>query len=153
MRERPVIDGVQVRPLRIISDSRGDIMHMMKASDDAFQQFGEIYFSLIIPGAVKAWHLHEKMTINYAVPQGSIKLALFDDRADSPTRGQINEIVLGSSNYQLVTIPPKIWNGFIGTGDQVSIVANCATIPHDPNEIHRLDPHTTEVPYVWDARS
>jgi dTDP-4-dehydrorhamnose 3,5-epimerase len=77
MREHPVIDGVQVRPLRIISDSRGDIMHMMKASDDAFQQFGEIYFSLIIPGAVKAWHLHEKMTINYAVPQGSIKLVLF----------------------------------------------------------------------------
>jgi len=27
--------------------------------------------------------------------------------------------------------------------------ANCASIPHDPNEIVRLDPHKSHIPYDW----
>ncbi len=30
-----------------------------------FQRFGEIYFSAVHPGAVKAWHMHRKMVLNY----------------------------------------------------------------------------------------
>ena len=38
-------------------------MHMMKATDEHFVGFGEIYFSCSWPGAVKAWHIHKTMTI------------------------------------------------------------------------------------------
>ena len=84
-----MINGVQINPLRQIPDERGKVMHMMKAEDAVFSSFGEIYFSRVYPGAVKAWHLHDRMTINYAVPHGKIKLVLFDDRADSSTKGEI----------------------------------------------------------------
>ena len=147
-----MIDGVSLHPLRQIVDERGKIMHMLRSDAGHFQAFGEIYFSCVRPGAIKAWHIHERMTLNYAVPHGLIKFVLFDDRDGSPTRGEIQELYLGPENYQLVTVPPMVWNGFKGIGPETAIVANCSTIPHDPSEISRADPFTTAIPYDWSIR-
>ncbi|QUW01689.1 dTDP-4-dehydrorhamnose 3,5-epimerase family protein [Chloracidobacterium sp. MS 40/45] len=147
-----MIDGVAVRPLRQIPDERGKIMHMLRADAPHFEQFGEIYFSCVYPGAIKAWHIHKAMTLNYAVIVGRIKLVLYDDREHSPTRGELMELFIGDGNYALVTIPPRIWNGFKGIGTETAIVANCATLPHDPEEIERMDPFTDRIPYRWDIR-
>lgn len=144
-----MIEGVLITPLKQILDERGKIMHMLRCDSEVFEQFGEIYFSCVHPGVIKAWHIHKKMTLNYAVPYGKIKLVLFDDREDSSTKGELMEIFLGPDNYKLITIPPMVWNGFKGIGTETSIVANCATIPHDPEEIDRLDPFDNHIPYDW----
>ena len=145
-----MIQGVRITPLTQILDERGKIMHMLRSDADHFEKFGEIYFSCVNPGAIKAWHIHKKMILNYAVIKGNIKLVLFDDRAGSPTKGELRELFLGPDNYQLVTIPPMVWNGFKGVGPDVAIVANCASIPHDPSEIERLDPSDKRIPYTWE---
>ncbi len=144
-----MIEGVIIHPLKKIPDERGTVMHMLKATDPHFERFGEIYFSTIYPGVVKGWHLHSRMTINYAVVSGTIKLVLFDDRPGSATRGKLEELFVGEPNYCLVKVPPGIWNGFKGTGTVPAIVANCATIPHDPEEVQRLDPLSGKIPYDW----
>jgi dTDP-4-dehydrorhamnose 3,5-epimerase len=147
-----MIEGVAVHPLRRIPDERGMVMHMLRADAPHFERFGEIYFSTVYPQVVKGWHLHRRMTLNYAVVSGMIKLVLYDDRADSPTRSQVMELFVGDQNYVLVTVPPLIWNGFKGVGTTSAIVANCATVPHDPTEIERLDPFSAHIPYRWDVR-
>lgn len=147
-----MIKGVGVHPLRRIVDERGAVMHMLRADAPHFEGFGEIYFSTVYPQIVKGWHLHRRMTLNYAVVSGMIKLVLYDDREDSPTRSQVMELFIGDQNYVLVTIPPLVWNGFKGMGTAPAIVANCATIPHDPTEIERLDPFSPRIPYRWDLR-
>ena len=147
-----MIDGVIITPLRQICDERGKVMHMLRATDPHFKQFGEIYFSCIYPGAIKAWHIHTKMTLNYACPHGRIKFVLFDEREKSPTRGEVQEVFIGPDNYCLVTVPPLVWNGFKGIGSEMAVVANCASIPHDPTEIDRLDPFSERVPYKWEIR-
>ena len=144
-----MIDGVKINPLKQILDERGKIMHMLRSDDNHFIQFGEIYFSCVYRGVVKGWHIHKKMVLNYAVPQGHIKFVLFDDRNNSPTKGEIQEIFLGPDNYCLVTIPSMVWNGFKGIGTEMAIVANCASIPFDPDEIDRLDPYNKKIPYDW----
>ncbi|MGE5832799.1 MAG: dTDP-4-dehydrorhamnose 3,5-epimerase family protein [Methanomicrobiales archaeon] len=144
-----MISGVKVEPLAQILDERGKVMHMLRRDSPDFLGFGEIYFSCVYPGAVKAWHLHREMTLRYAVPVGEVKLVLFDDRPGSPTKGELQEIFLGPDNYRLVTIPPLIWNGFKGVGPTMALVANCATIPHDPGEIERRDPADPSIPYDW----
>jgi dTDP-4-dehydrorhamnose 3,5-epimerase len=144
-----MIDGVQIVSLRQILDERGKVMHMLRADAPHFQSFGEVYFSAVHPGAVKAWHLHKEMVLNYAVPIGKIKLVLFDDRANSPTNGNIQEVYLGPDNYNLVIVPPLVWNGFKGIGSDMALVANCASIPHDPQEIERLDPTNDRIHYDW----
>ena len=147
-----MIDGVVITPLRQIPDERGKIMHMLRSTDPIFQSFGEIYFSFVYPGVIKGWHDHKRMILNYAVPLGKIKLVLFDDREGSASHRQIQEIFLGPDNYCLVTIPPGIWNGFKGIGAGISIVANCASIPHDPDEIIRKDPFDPSIPYSWEVK-
>ena len=144
-----MIEGVQIRPLKRISDERGKIMHMLRCDDPWFEKFGEIYFSAVYPGVIKGWHLHRRMTLNYAVVAGMIKLVLYDDREGSPTRREVVELFAGEDNYTLITIPPGIWNGFKGIGVTPAIVANCSSEPHDPEEIVRLDPFSEEIPYDW----
>jgi len=145
-----MIDGVRINPLRQILDERGKVMHMLRNDSEAFISFGEIYFSCVYPGVVKAWHIHKRMTLNYAVPHGNIKLVLYDARGGSKTKGEVQEIFLGPDNYCLVTIPPMVWNGFKGIGPETAIVANCSSIPHDPEEIERMDPLDPSIPYNWE---
>ena len=145
-----MIEGVFVKPLRQILDERGKIMHMIRNDDPDFISFGEIYFSIVYPGVIKGWRIHKKMIQNYAVPSGAIKLVLYDDRASSKTRGELQEIFLGPENYCLVRIPPLVLNGFKGIGTTPSIVVNCSTVPHDPNEIERKSPDDPSIPYKWE---
>jgi dTDP-4-dehydrorhamnose 3,5-epimerase len=146
------IDGLELIPLRRIPDERGSVFHMLRNDDPHFSAFGEIYFSLVYPGVVKGWHLHHEMTLHYAVPVGMVKVACFDDRKDSATRGNIVEIHLGELNYCLLIIPPGVWNGVKGEGTSPALVANCATIPHRPDEIERLDPFDNDIPYDWSLK-
>jgi dTDP-4-dehydrorhamnose 3,5-epimerase len=147
-----LIDGVQIIPLKTIMDERGMVRHMLKTTDPHFNQFGEIYFSVIFPNAVKAWHVHKKMELNYAVISGNIKMVLHDTRKNSKTKGEIQEIFMGEDNYVLVKIPPHVINGFKAIGNKNAIVANCSSIPHDPNEIERLDPFDPTIGYDWGIR-
>jgi dTDP-4-dehydrorhamnose 3,5-epimerase len=147
-----VIAGVKIVPLRQIVDERGKIMHMLKATDPHFIAFGEIYFSTAWPGTIKGWHIHRSMTVNNAVVSGRAKLVMYDMRDDSPTKGEIQEVFIGEDNYALVQIPPGVANGYKAYGDKPAILANCATEPHDPDEIVRIDPFTSDIPYDWMLR-
>ncbi|OGG96598.1 MAG: dTDP-4-dehydrorhamnose 3,5-epimerase [Candidatus Lambdaproteobacteria bacterium RIFOXYD2_FULL_50_16] len=147
-----MIEGVKITPLRQIPDERGKIMHMLRSTDAHFMEFGEIYFSCVHPGAIKAWHIHTKMTLNYAVPHGRIKFVLHDDREGSPTKGETQEVFMGADNYCLVTVPPLVWNGFKGYGPDMAIVANCATLAHDPGEISRRPHDDQAIGYDWDLK-
>lgn len=142
--------GVKITPLKQIFDERGKVMHMLSIQSPVFEKFGEIYFSSTYPGVVKAWHIHKEMTLNYAVLYGEIKFVLYDDRNDSPTKGLVQELFVSPENYVLVTVPPLVWNGFKSVGTTSSIIANCATLPHNPSEILRKPPGDPSIPYKWD---
>ena len=145
-----MIDGVQIHPLKQFPDERGKVMHMLRCDDLYFEKFGEIYFSTVHPGVVKGWHMHKEMTLNYACVVGMIKLVLWDGRKDSPTYDELQEFFIGESNYALVSIPPGVWNGFKGISK--AVVANCATLPYDPDEIVRMVPHGGHILYDWGVR-
>ena len=147
-----MIEGVKITPLKQILDERGKIMHMLREDADHFESFGEIYFSCIHPGAIKGWHIHKEMILNYAVPHGNIKFVLYDERPDSSTKGELQELFLGPDNYYLVTVPPMVWNGFKGIGQEMAVVANCSSIAHRAEEIDRLDPFDPSIPYDWEIK-
>ena len=56
---------------------------------------------------------------------------------------------MSPENYFLLTVPPMIWNGWKGIGDKSSIVANCADLKHDPQEIIRKNAFDESIPYDW----
>ena len=143
------IQGVEIIKKNQIVDDRGIILHMLRVDDKNYKKFGEVYFSTINPNKIKAWHFHKLMTLNYAVVHGSIKLVLYDDRDESKTKGTIQEIILSNENHYLVSISPKIWNGFCSSNNKHAILANCSDIPHDKEEIIRLPFDDPKFPYKW----
>jgi dTDP-4-dehydrorhamnose 3,5-epimerase len=133
--------GITQTPLKRVLTAGGDVMHGIKNKDAGFNGFGEAYFSWIDPGAVKAWKLHERMTLNLIVPVGAVKFVFY-----IPNHGfRTDEI--GIRNYARLTVPPKVWFGFQGLTDSPSLVLNIADIPHDPEEAKRQS--VEDIPYVW----
>ena len=146
-----MIEGVHIVPLRRFVDERGAVSLMLKATDPWFAGFAEIYFSSVFPGVVKAWKNHRRMTVHYACMLGRVRLVLWDDRVESPTRGVVMQEFLGPDEYKLVVIPPLIWHGFQGRGEPISVLANCASEISDPDELERTEPRSRSIPFDGDA--
>ena len=139
--------GLTITPLKIINDDRGAVMHMLRADAGVFVGFGEIYFSVVNPGAVKAWKRHREMTLNLCCVSGAIRLVVFD-----AAEGTVREIDLGPGRpetYNLVTVAPGLWTRFTCIGDAPAVLANCANIPHNPAEAEGLPADTNGIPYTW----
>ena len=150
MNELVEIEGVIIQQLKQITDKRGSVLHMIKNDSSLFKQFGEVYFSEVHSGLVKAWKRHKKQSQNLAIPLGKILLVIYDDRLNSNTHGEITEYRLGRpDNYKLIHIPPMLWYGFQGIGDQTSMIANYTDLPHDPEEMESLSADTSQIPYQW----
>jgi dTDP-4-dehydrorhamnose 3,5-epimerase len=82
-----------------------------------------------------------------------IKLVLFDDRVGSSTRGEVQEIFIGDENYCLVQIPPGVWNGFKGVGENEAILCDVADRIHAEDVVESLAPHGNGViPYDWSRK-
>ena len=145
-----MIHDIKITPLKILSDDRGKVMHMLRNDSKVFEKFGEIYFSTIYCGSIKGWHLHKESALNYVCVKGKVKLVLFDDRKDSPSKNQYQELTLSPENYFLVTTPTNIWNGFKGLDKSESIIANCLTLPHNEKEMMRIDHNDKKINYNWD---
>lgn len=146
-----MIDGINIIPLKKIPDERGSVMHMLRSTDPHFTKFGEVYFSTVLPNAVKAWKRHKLMTQHFAVPYGKIKLVVYDNREESPTSGNLETIFIGEESYQLVIVPPKLWYGFQCVSDDTAILTNCADMPHDPSESEKMDLENDIIPFDWNA--
>jgi len=150
-----MIEGVKIKQLRVIPDQRGRLMEILRADDDLFEKFGQVYMTTTYPGVVKAWHLHKKQIDNVACVLGMIKLAVYDPREDSPTYKEVNEFYLGTHNPILVQLPRGVYHGWMCVSAEEAIVVNTPTEVYDreiPDEF-RLDPHENDIPYDWRRRA
>ncbi len=149
-----MIDGVAVKPLKVIPDERGRLMEILRCDEEIFAKFGQVYMTTTYPYAVKAWHYHENQDDFILCAKGMLKLVLFDDRKESSTRGQINEFFIGDYNPTLVKVPRKVFHGWKCICETEALVINIPTEPYDrehPDE-YRLDPHNNNIPYRWDRK-
>ncbi len=146
-----MIEGVQIKTLRVIPDERGWLMEILRCDDSLFEKFGQVYLTAGYPGVVKAWHCHRNQTDNFACIKGMVKVALYDGRTESPTYKEINEFFIGEKNPVLIKIPPLVYHGFKAIGNEPAFFLNMPTEVYNyekPDEM-RLPPDTEEIPYDW----
>ncbi len=146
-----MIDGVRIKQLKVIPDERGRLMEILRADDEIFLEFGQVYMTTARPGVVKAWHYHKLQTDNFACVHGEIRLALYDARESSPTYKQLDEFTLHLKNPILVQIPPSVFHGFKCVSREEAIVINNPTKPYNraqPDE-YRIDAFENDIPYDW----
>jgi dTDP-4-dehydrorhamnose 3,5-epimerase len=146
----PRIDGVHVKPLKLIADERGYLLEMLRADDPFFTKFGQAYVSATYPDVVKAWHYHTVQIDYFVCISGMVKLVLYDSRKESPTYGAINEFCLGDQNRNLVVVPNLVYHGWKCISPEMSLVVNMPTEMYhyaNPDE-YRAEPHGV-LPYDW----
>jgi dTDP-4-dehydrorhamnose 3,5-epimerase len=149
-----VIDGVRARRARVIPDERGRLGEIFRADDPWFEKFGQVYFTNTFPGVVKAWHFHKLQTDHFYCLRGVVKLAMYDARDGSPTRGEVNEVYLSEHLPALVRIPPGVYHGWMCVSDREACVINVTTecYNHARPDEYRADPHDNDIPYIWARR-
>ena len=137
------LNDILVTPLKRIPTDGGDVMHALKKSDNGFNCFGEVYFSWVEHGAIKAWKYHQHMTLNLVVPLGEISFVFHIKDQENCFRTEN----IGEEKYVRLTVPPGIWFGFQGRGSGQSLLMNLADMVHDPDEVLRKK--TSEIVYNW----
>lgn len=142
------IKGVTLHPLKHIEVSKGDIYHAFKSTDEGYAGFGEAYFTEIKSGQTKGWKRHNRMSLNLVVIKGKVKFVVYDDRADSPTVGLFQEIILSPhDNYCRLTIEPGLWMAFHGEDERTSLLIDFIPEPHNPLEADRRE--LSEISYCF----
>ncbi len=149
-----MIEGVKTKQLRVIPDERGHLMEMLRADDDLFVKFGQMYMTTTYPGVVKGWHLHRKQLDNVVCVKGMIKLVLFDARQQSPTFGQIDELFLGELRPLLVQIPASVYHGLkcISTDEAYIVNAPTEVYVYEKPDQEELPHDTPRIPYDWGVK-
>jgi len=146
-----MINGVNVKRLKVIPDDRGRLMEILRSDDKFFKKFGQVYITTAKPGVVKAWHYHKKQEDNFTCVHGKMRLALYDARKSSPTYGEVNDFVISLDEPILVTIPKEVYHGFKCISDCEAVVINTPTETYnskEPDE-YRLDEYKNDIPYDW----
>jgi len=148
------ISGVRVRKLRLMPDDRGWLMEVLRSDWEEYEQFGQVYVTTCYPGVVKAWHYHKLQSDHFACVGGVAKLALYDPRDDSPTKGMVNEFYLGTLNPILVKIPRLVYHGFSAVGSEMATIVNTPTAlyNYDKPDEYRVPYDDPAIPYKWELR-
>ena len=149
-----LIEGVKAKAAKVLLDERGRLGEIMRADDELFEKFGQVYFTSTYPGVVKAWHWHKKQTDYFYVVKGTIKVALYDARPDSPTGGTVHELYLGEHCPGVVRIPAGVQHGWMCVGETEAYIVNVVSEAYDPAhpDEFRTHPHDNDIPYDWTRR-
>jgi len=149
-----MIDGVRTHLLKKNCDERGFLMEILRKDDEIYQEFAQVYVSKNYPGVVRAWHYHKLQDDFFCCISGMIKVAAYDAREGSPTRGQVQDYVLGEDHPLMLRIPMGVYHGYKTIGDHPSLLLNFPTKLYDhknPDEYRVAWDHPS-IPYSWDLQ-
>ena len=147
-----MIAGVEIKELTTHPDERGFFREIIRSSDSFFNnQFAQLSHSCMYPGVAKAWHIHKTQIDWWYVPAGNLKLVLYDKRADSPTREELQTIFMGE-NYpaKVVKIPAGVAHGCKVLGGVTHLFYVTSSV-YDPNEEGRIAHYDPTIGYDWQA--
>ena len=135
------LNSIGLKKIRKSSNIKGDINKILSKYDPQFKGFGEIYTSLIKKDTIKAWKMHNTMTLNLSVIYGATKFVFFDGIK------YFRSITIISEENHLLTVPPKVWYGFKSLNNKDSLILNLTDLVFDENEISRKNEN--EIEFDW----
>ncbi len=156
------LPGVKTCDLKINPDERGFFSEVFR--QDWKELLGDEWIkqanlSYSYPGIVRAWHRHRRGQIDsFLVLKGAMKIAAYDDKDGSPTKGKVVDIIGRGEKPQIIRIPGHYWHGTKTVSGEPSLTiyfVNNLYDYNDPDEDRRPhdDPdiidYRTGKAYVW----
>jgi dTDP-4-dehydrorhamnose 3,5-epimerase len=158
--QRTEIEGVRLIDLKLFNDDGGSFVEIARITDGGYLeglpefQVRQTSYSLVLPGSVKAFHLHYRQDDVWFVPPNDRLLAgLIDVRAESPTKGVRARLVLGAGRPQLLFIPRGVAHGVANlwaTSSSIFYYVSQQFNLSDPDE--RRLPHDSAGEHFWEIK-
>ena len=150
-----MIQGVEIKNLKVIKDDRGFLMEMLRADDKIFKKFGQVYMTFCKYGVAKAWHYHKLQGDYFIALQGKTLVGLYDARKKSESYGQTAKFILAApeerGQHIVLKIPKGVYHGFTALTKNGSKVLNVPTKAYNykkPDE-YRMPWNAKEIPFCW----
>ena len=118
------IDGVRILDLKRHADDGGsmtELARLLEGRPEALPEFTvrQVNYSEMAPGAIKAFHLHQRQTdVWYVPPSDRLLVVLLDVRTSSRTEGARMRVMLGNGGSRLLAIPPGVAHGVRNLGTE-----------------------------------
>src|SRR2546425_10446763 len=134
----PTIDGVEIVELKRFSDDGGNMTELARLTDgnpQAFKGFAvrQINYSEVEPGAIKAFHLHQRQTdVWYVPPSDRMLVVLLDVRQGARTEGTRMRLTLGAGGSRLGRIPPRGAHGVRKLASSTRRILYLTHLPFSP---------------------
>jgi dTDP-4-dehydrorhamnose 3,5-epimerase len=149
-RVQKLIRGVRLRHATTHADERGDLCEIY---DERWEFTTDpvpyIYVVTLNPGSVRGWVVHLAQDDRLFFSSGTIKVALYDAREESPTAGDVNVFYAGTNDRALLSIPAGVFHAVKNVGPGPALFVNLPSQPYnhaDPDK-YRLPVDTEEIPY------
>ena len=144
------LKDVQLIPCKKIVNERGFLQEICREDEPGFFHIGQTYLTQTKTGIIKAWYLHKIQWDSIFVLNGTMRMALYDERPDSPTFQQVESYLITDSDPHIIRIPPGIWHGFQAIeSDLLLLHMNSKAINFSQTDELRKDPHTPSIPFNW----
>lgn len=158
--KKPTIEGVQLINLNMFVDDGGALAEIVRFDNEGRLQLipefqvRQSTFSQVLPGVIKAFHLHyNQEDVWFILPGDRLLIGLFDARKDSPTYKKEMRFVMGAGRAQILYIPRGVAHGMANpydkTANMIYFVNQCFNA-ETPDE-HRL-PWDTLGADFWEIR-
>lgn len=131
-------------PISIFADERG--WSMMNLFRGALGPRGQVNYSMMYPGVIKAWHSHKRQSDFWLSVMGHVKVGVH--REDD---GQSWMAVIGEQNPGIMIIPPTLWHGAATVGHLPAGLLYYVTEGYNlnqPDELRR--PFDSIAGFSWD---
>lgn len=136
--KKPLIEGVKIVEIRTMVGEDGDFSELIRLSPtgevEGFPgfQLRQVNRSKMMPGAIKAWHLHYKQDeIQTVRPEDHLVVGLWDVREKSPTKGTTMKLVLGGGKTHMVLIPKGVAHGYMNVSSKPATIMYFVTEQFD----------------------
>lgn len=148
-----LIDGVSVHEVLNVPKQNGYLTEVFRAEwmRGTNATVDQIFQVVLAPGAISAWHAHERTLDRLFVNHGMVRIVLYDARDDSPTRGMLNELRFGTVRPALIVIPAQVWHGIqnlAGTESSVLNIVDRAYAYDDPDH-WRVPANAAQIPFTF----
>ncbi len=146
-----MIEGVSIRRLIRHTDARGSLTEVLRSDWPEFPGFGQALVTVNLPGVIRGWHWHRRQTDVIVVVLGRALVPLYDARDESPTRGQLEEHVVGEEELVAIVVPPGVYHGYKTLSHTPAIILNFPNRLYDsarPDE-ERVPHDAAAIGYGW----
>lgn len=146
------IDGVVVEELKTMPDDRGFFREIFRTKESGLDSVAQLSATMSYPGVIKAFHYHSKQDDLWYCAKGMIQSVLFDQRAESTTKGMTQVIPMGEHRPVTLFIPHGVVHGYKVLGNEPAWLVYATTRVYDPQDEFRLAHDDENIGFDWTVK-